>query len=60
MKANELQVFIDQMNSFIEHNINIGNISSNTTIQEFKDGLLKGISENFIPIFKEIENKYLK
>ena len=58
-QINNLGLFINQCESFIEHNLRIKNIEEDMTIKEFKQ-FLQNIKNNYIPFHKEVSKVYEK
>lgn len=54
-----LQDYIIKLREFIDHNLKLGYITPDMTIQQFKDIFLTEIEDSFIPTQRGIE-KYLE
>lgn len=56
MEASEkLQKFLDELNAFINHNLELGYITSEMTIEQFKNKFLVSLEDNYIPMLREVE-----
>lgn len=53
--SEKLEKFINDLRMFINHNLELGYISSDITIEQFRDEFLTSIEDNFIPILKQVE-----
>lgn len=53
--SEKLEKFINDLRVFINHNLELGYISSDITIEQFRDEFLTSIEDNFIPILKQVE-----
>ena len=53
--SEKLQVFINDLFAFLKHNLELGYITPDMTIKQFRDDFLTKIDDNFIPMLREIE-----
>ena len=53
--SEKLQKFIDDLKTFINHNIDLGYITPNMTIEQFKDEFLTSVEDNFVEILRQVE-----
>lgn len=54
-QSEKLQEFINQLFAFIKHNLELGYITLDMTIEQFRDEFLTSIDDNFIPMLRKIE-----
>jgi len=53
--SEKLQEFINKLFAFLKHNLELGYITPDMTIEHFRDEFLTKIDDNFIPMLREIE-----
>jgi len=56
--SEKLQKFIDDLRSFLNHNIELGYITPNMTIEQFRDEFLTSVKDNFLNILRQTEKLY--